>query len=184
MPALSGVLTAILHRPVHRFSMLFSQVTFAWANMLCFTKSWKASSSASGGAQSPAHQATSEIISKYHNVRLMSPPNSGQMEDTAPSKPSLADAVYDIFLGDYCGIEIIGGQYRMVFTARFKDCPDKIRLISFPQFIRAPNLTPERRELLRVKLDAVLDGIPKEQWDKLKWRYNIVKKEWFIVSDE
>ncbi|BDD62972.1 hypothetical protein MAP00_007922 [Monascus purpureus] len=152
--------------------------------MLCFTKSWKASSSASGGAQSPAHQAISEIISKYHNVRPMSPSNSGQMEDTVPSKPSFADEIYDIFLRDYCGIEIIGGQYRMVFTARFKECPDKIRLISCPQFIRAPNLTPARRELLRIKLDAVLDRISNEEWDKLKDRFNIVKNEWCIVSDE
>jgi hypothetical protein len=71
-----------------------------------------------------------------------------------------------------------------VFTARFKECPDKIRLISCPQFIPAPNLTSERRVLLQIKLNAVLDCIPEEEWYKLKCRYNIIKKEWLIVSEE
>ncbi|GIJ86949.1 hypothetical protein Asppvi_005848 [Aspergillus pseudoviridinutans] len=178
--------------------MLFSRVTFAWANMFCFTKSWKASSSASGGAQSTAYQATSEIISKYASVSPMTPSNPGKMEDTAPAKPSLADLqagqpILDVvvaemhfgisFCRDYCGIENIRGQYRMVFTARFQNLPSKIHLISCPQFIRAPNLTPKGRELLRIKLDAVLDRIPKEEWEKLKSCYNITRKEWLIVSD-
>ncbi|GIJ92733.1 hypothetical protein Asppvi_002011 [Aspergillus pseudoviridinutans] len=178
--------------------MLFSRVTFAWANMFCFTKFTKASSSASGGAQSTAYQATSEIISKYASISPMTPSNPGKMEDTAPSKPSLADLhagqpILDVvaaevhfgisFFRDYCGILIKGGQIHMVFTARFRETPEKIRLISCPQLIHAPNLTPEGRELLQSKLDAVLGRITKEEWVRLKNRYNIIRKEWLIVSD-
>jgi hypothetical protein len=169
--------------------------------MFCFTsllESWKASSSASGSAQSPAIRATNEIIPKYHNVPPMIQSNSGKMEHIAPSKPSLADLhagqpIRDVvtaemefgisYFRDYFGIAIKGGQYHLVFTARFQRAPDKIHLISCPQLIRAPNLTPDDRELLRIKLDAVLDSIPKEEWDKLKSRYKIIRKEWLIVSD-
>jgi hypothetical protein len=197
MPALSGVLTAIWHRPAHPFTMLFSRVTFAWANMFCFTKVGKASS-ASGGAQSTAYEATNEIILKYASVSPMIPPNSGTMEVTAPSKPRLADIhagqpILDVvkaemFFGissirDYCGIEIRGGRLRMVFTIRFQKAADKIHLISCPQVIHAGNLTPAKRESLRILLEAASDRIAKEEWDKLKSHYNITKKEWLIVSD-
>jgi hypothetical protein len=198
MPALSGLLTVIWHRPVHLFIMLFSRVTFAWANMFCFTKIGKASSSASGGAQPTAYQATNEIILKYANVSPMVQSNSGTMEVTAPSKPSLADLhagqpIQDVVkadmdfgissIRDYCGIEIRGGGHRMVFTTRFRKAPDEIHLISCPQVIHTGNLTPVNRESLRILLEAVSDRIAKEEWDKLKSRYNIIKKEWLIVSD-
>jgi hypothetical protein len=192
------MLTAIWHRPVHPFTMLFSRVTFAWANMFCFTKVGKASSSASGGAQSTAYQATNEIILKYASVSPMIQSNSGTMEVTSPSKPSLADLhtgqpILDVVkadmgfgissIRDYCGIEIRGGRHRMVFTTRFQPAPEEIHLISCPQVIRAGNLTPAKRESLRILLEAASDRIAKEEWDKLKSRYNIIKKEWLIVSD-
>jgi hypothetical protein len=198
MPALSGILTAIWHRPVHPFNILFSRVTFAWANMFCFTKVGKASSSASGGAQSTAYQATNEIILKYASVSPMIQSNSGTMEVSSPSKRSLADLhagqpILDVvkaeknfgisYFRDHCGIENRGGQYRMVFTARFQEAPDKMHLISCPQVIHAANLPPAKRESLRINLEAVSDRITKEEWDKLKSRYNIIKKEWLIVSD-
>jgi hypothetical protein len=186
------MLTAIWHRPVHPFTMLFSPVTFAWANMFCFTKVRKASSSASGGAQSTAYQATNEIILKYASVSPMIQSHPGTMEDTASSKPSSA-ALIDVveaeknfgisYFRDHCGIENRGGQYRMVFTARFQEAPDKMHLISCPQVIHAANLPPAKRESLRINLEAVSDRITKEEWDKLKSRYNIIKKEWLIVSD-
>ncbi|KAH3182592.1 hypothetical protein KXV92_007260 [Aspergillus fumigatus] len=177
--------------------MLFYRI-FAWANMFCFTKVGKASSSASGGAQSTAHQTTNEIISKYASVSPMIPPNSGTMEVTAPSKPRLANlhseqpilhvlkAEMDFGISsvrDYCGIEIRGGRYHMVFTARFQEAPDEIHLISCPKVIHAGNLTPAKRESLQILLEAISDRIAKEEWDKLKSRYNIIKKEWLIVSD-
>jgi hypothetical protein len=178
--------------------MLFSQVTFAWANMFCFTKAGKASSSASGGAQSTAYQATNEIILKYASVSPMIQSNSGTIEVTSPSKRSLADLhggqpILDVvkaemdfgisFFRDFCGIENRGGQYRMVFTARFQEAPDKMHLIFCPQVIRANNLTPAKRESLRINLEAASDRIAKEEWDKLKRRYNIIRKEWLVVSD-
>ncbi|GFF57790.1 hypothetical protein IFM51744_09333 [Aspergillus udagawae] len=173
--------------------------------MFCFTSllvSWRASSPASGSEQPTALQATSEIISKYHNVPPMIQSDSGKMENIAPSKPSLAGLhagkpILDVvaaemkfgisFLIDYCGIATEGGQYRMVFTSRFQRPINKIHLIRFiscPKFIRAPHLAPKDRELLRIKLDAGVDRIPKEVWDKLKSRYNIIRKEWFIFSDD
>ncbi|EAW10957.1 uncharacterized protein ACLA_065920 [Aspergillus clavatus NRRL 1] len=110
------------------------------------------------------------------------------MEDTAPSKPSLADPhawqpIKDVvtaemkfgisLLGDHCGIENIGGQYHMVFTACFQKPPNKIHLISCPQLIRAANLTPDKQESLQINLEAALGRIAKEEWDKLKRCYNI-----------
>ncbi|KAF4213742.1 hypothetical protein CNMCM5878_010113 [Aspergillus fumigatiaffinis] len=175
--------------------MLSSGVKFAWANMFYFTnllESWKASSSASGGGQSPAFQATNEIISNYQSMMIKS--NSGKMEDTASCKPSSADPIQDVvaaemnfrisYIRDYHGIEITEGQFCILFTARLQRLPDKLYLISCPQLIHAPDLTSDNRELLRVRLDAAADSIRKEEWDKLKSRYDIVKKEWFIVSDE
>ncbi|KAF4230399.1 hypothetical protein CNMCM6457_005975 [Aspergillus fumigatiaffinis] len=176
--------------------MLFSRVTFAWANMFCFTKVGKASSSASGGAQSTAYQATNEIILKYASVSPMIQSNSGTMEVTASSKPSSADPqpIRDVvaaeknlgisYFRDYCGIEIIDGQYRMLFTARFQRLPNKLHVISCPRIIRARKLTHEGRKNLQILLDAVLARIRKEEWDKLKSRFNIIKNEWLIVSDE
>jgi hypothetical protein len=178
--------------------MLFSRVSFARANMFCFTKVGKASSSASGGVQSTAYQATNEIILKYASVSPMIPQNSGTMEVTAPSKPRLADQhagqpILDVVkaemvfgissIRDYCGIEIRGGRLRMVFTIRFQKPADKIHLISCPQVIHAGNLTPAKRESLRILLEAASDRIAKEEWDKLKSHYNITKKEWLVVSD-
>lgn len=192
------MLTAIWHRPVHPFTMLFSRVTFAWANMFCFTKVGKASSSASGGAQSTAYQATNEIILKYASVSPMIQSNSGTMEVTSPSKRSLADLhagqpILDVvkaemdfgisFFRGFCGVENRGGQYRMVFTARFQKAPDALHLISCPKVIRAANLTPAKRESLRINLEAVSDRMAKEEWDKLESRYEIVKKDWLIVLD-
>ncbi|GFF93341.1 hypothetical protein IFM53868_07153 [Aspergillus udagawae] len=178
--------------------MLFSRVTFAWANMFCFTKAGKASSSASGGAQSTAYQATNEIILKYTSVSPMIQSNSGTMEVTSPAKLSLADLharqpILDVvkaemdfgisFFGDLCGVENRGGQYRMVLTARFQKAPNKMHFVSCPKVIHAANLTPAKRESLRINLEAASDRIATEEWDKLKSRYNIIKKEWLIVSD-
>jgi hypothetical protein len=176
--------------------MLSSRGKFAWANMFCFTnllECWKASPSASGGAQSPAHQATNENVSKYQNIPPMIQSNSGTMEDTASSEPSSAAPIDVVeaeknfgisYFRDYRGIAIIGGQYHILFRARFQRLPDRLHLISCPRWIYAPDLTSDGRELLRIRLDAAADSIPKEEWDKLKSRFEIVKKEWFIVSDK
>ncbi|KAF4227807.1 hypothetical protein CNMCM8980_005988 [Aspergillus fumigatiaffinis] len=174
--------------------MLFSRVTFAWANMFCFTKAGKASSSASGGAQSTAYQATNEIILKYASVSPMIQSNSGTMEVTSRSKRSLAgQPILDVvkaemdfgisFFGDFCGVENRGGQYRMVFTARFQKAPDTLHLISCPKVIRAGDLSPAQRESLRINLEAVSDRMAKEEWDKLESRFEIVKRDWLIVLD-
>jgi hypothetical protein len=169
--------------------------------MFCFTsllESWRASSSASSGAQSTAYQTTNENILKYASVSPMILSNSGTMGVTSPSKRSLADLhprqpILDVVkadmdfgissIRDYCGIEIRGGRHRMVFTTRFQKAPDKIHLISCPQVIHAGNLTPAKRESLRILLEAVSDRIAKEEWDRLKSHHNIIKKEWLIVSD-
>lgn len=55
--------------------------------------------------------------------------------------------------------------------------------MSCAQVIRAAKLTPAKRESLRINLEAVSDRIAKEEGDKLKSRYNIIKKGWLIVSD-
>jgi hypothetical protein len=88
------------------------------------------------------------------------------------------------YFRDYHSIEIKRGQCCILFTARFQHLPDKLHLISCPRLIHAPDLTSDNRELLRTRLDAAADLIPKEEWDKLKRRYDIAKKEWFIVSDK
>jgi hypothetical protein len=154
----------------------------------------KASSSALGAKQSTALQTTKEILLKYHNASPKIQSNSGKTEDTKPSSPDLhaegpirdvvaVEKQYGIALfKDYCGISTVGGRWHMVFTARFQRSPKKIHFVSCPQLIRAPNLTPDDRESLQIKLDAVSGRISKEKWDKLKSRYNIIREEWLMIS--
>jgi hypothetical protein len=168
---------------------------FLFTNLL---ESREASSSASGSAQSTALQVTSELVSKYHHVPPMIQSNSGRMKDTAPSEPSSQDlhtrpSILDVvtaemkfeisFFRDYWGISHVRGQCYMLFTARLQRLPGKFHLVYCPQLIHAPNLPPVDRELLRIRLDAALDCIPKEEWDRLKSHDNITRKEWLIVLD-
>jgi hypothetical protein len=164
---------------------------FLFASLL---ESSKASSSALGATQSTALQTTNEILLKYHNAPPKIQSNSGKPEDTKPSSPDLhagrpirdvvaVEKEYGIaFFKDYCGILIVGGRWHMVFTARFQRSPKKIHFVSCPQLICAPNLAPDDRESLRIKLDAVSGSISKEKWDKLKSHYNIIREEWLIIS--
>jgi hypothetical protein len=92
-----------------------------------------------------------------------------------------AETLFGIsFFRGYHGIQIIDGQYSIVFSARFQRAPQKIRYISCPQVIRAHTLEPIDRELLRIKLDSVMDSVP---WRKLQKCFNITRDNWLVLPE-
>ncbi|PKX89080.1 uncharacterized protein P174DRAFT_464792 [Aspergillus novofumigatus IBT 16806] len=111
--------------------------------MFCFTsllECWKASSSASGGAQSPALQSTNGIIAKDHNPSLAGLHAGQLILDVVKAEMDFGISCFR----DYC-----------VFTACFQEAPDKLHFISCPKVIHAANLTPAKRDHF---------GIIKKEW--------------------
>ncbi|KAA8641394.1 hypothetical protein EYZ11_010444 [Aspergillus tanneri] len=154
--------------------------------MFCIARlleSWRDDISTSDTKTSKAFEATNAIVSKYKNVTPMlqlNQPVNQPVRDVIEAEKKFGIS----YFRDYYGVDIIEGQFRIVFSARFQRRPKYIYLISCPQVIRAPNFTTNDRELLRVKLESVMDRIPESEWDKLKNRYNITRTEWLVISDE
>ncbi|KAE8159254.1 hypothetical protein BDV40DRAFT_273772 [Aspergillus tamarii] len=157
-------------------------------------QSFAACFSTSTRRQPTAIEAIKRNVTKYQNARPLS--SSEQSTATMATnvmviEHTLEEQPHDIieaemkwgisFFRDYSGYKVEDHSLsRIILSARYQKNPMKMRFVSCPKVIYAHDLGQENRDLLRIKLDAVVRLIP---WNKLEERFQIKRDDWFIVSD-
>lgn len=161
--------------------MLSSSNIFSTTRLI---KSWKGLWTANAtmiNARPTALDVTKEVSAKYN---IITPNSRPERPIEQPIDVIKAEKEFKItFLMGY-SILIKDGNYYMILAAQFQGHPHKIYCVSCPQKICVHSLSKDNRIHLSKRLESIKELIPEPVWQKLEKRYNIIKKDWLVISGE